>query len=87
MTVFGIKSVIVLRKNLIVNPSTIKKFSSEAKDFLDKEVPKVGSNYTCLAVTLIDSVLGKDENYYLQAIICKCFLKTLKNTLKKKTSY
>ena len=30
------------------------------------EMPKVGSHYICLAVMLIEFVLKKDENYYLQ---------------------
>ena len=34
----------------------------------DKKVPKVGSNYTCLAVLLLDSVLKKDKNYYPQVL-------------------
>ena len=40
---------------------TKKKFilSSVATDFHDKEIPKVGSKYTCLAVVLIDFVLKK----------------------------
>ena len=58
------KSVIALRKNLIVSLSTIKKllktkitsYDDEATDFHHKEIPKGGSNYTCLAVMLIDLV-------------------------------
>ena len=84
---FGIKSAIIWKKNLIVNLFTIKHFKNnkiksyndEVTDFHDKEVPKVWSNYTCLAVMLIDFILKKDENYYLQ----KCFLKNV-NTPKKK---
>ena len=30
------------------------------------------SNYTCLAVILIDFVLKKDENYYLQVFLKEC---------------
>ena len=49
--VFGIKPTIVLRKNLIANPSTIKNFlktkirsyGDEATYFHDKETPKIGS--------------------------------------------
>ena len=52
---------IVWRKNLIADPSTtwnfiktkIKSYNDEATDFYDKEILKVGSNYTCLAVVLI----------------------------------
>ena len=38
----------------------------EATDFHDEEIPKVGSNYTCLTAILYHSVLKKDENYYPQ---------------------
>ena len=74
------KSVIVLKKNLIANPST-KKFVLKTKrksygdkftDFHDKEMPKTGSNYTCLAVILIDYVIKKDENYYPQVLLREC---------------
>ena len=34
-----------------------------------KKIPKVGSNYTCIAVILLDSVLAKDENYYRQVFL------------------
>ena len=38
------------------------------------EMTKVGSNYDCLAVILIDFVLETDENYYPQVSLkeCKC---------------
>ena len=32
-------------------------------------MPKAGSNYTCLAVFVIDSALKKDEYYYLQVFL------------------
>ena len=35
----------------------IKPYGDEVTDFRDKEMPKAGSNYTCLAVTTIDSAL------------------------------
>ena len=38
---------------------------NEATDFYDKEMPKAGSNQTCLTVISSDSALKKDENYYL----------------------
>ena len=41
----------------------IKSYSDETADFYDKEIPKVGSNHTCLAVISLDSALKKDENY------------------------
>ena len=57
----------------------IKSYGDETTDFHDKETPKVGSNYTYLAVTWIDFVLKKDKNYYPQV-----FLKNI-NTLQKIT--
>ena len=38
-------------------------------DFHNKEMPKAGSKYTCLAVISVDSALEKDENYYPQAFL------------------
>ena len=37
-----------------------------------KEMPKVGSNYTCLAVILFDFVLKKDERYYRPVFLKEC---------------
>ena len=45
----------------------------EATDFYDEEVPKVGSNYTCLAVILIGPVHKKDdEDYYPRVLLKEC---------------
>ena len=35
-------------------------------------MPKIASNCTCLEVTLVDLVLKKDENYYLQVFLKEC---------------
>ena len=40
----------------------------EFTDFYDKEIPKVDSNHTCLAVISLDSALKKDDNYYPQGL-------------------
>ena len=69
-----------MKKNLIANRSTIKNFwkpkkksyDDQAIDFHYKEIPKVGPNYSCLAVILIDFVLEKDENYYPQIFLKEC---------------
>ena len=45
-----------------------KSYGDEARDFHNKKIPKVGSNYTCLRITLIDFVIKKDENYYQKVI-------------------
>ena len=39
-----------------------KSYGQEATDSYEKKVPKVGSNYTCLAAMSIDFVLKKGEN-------------------------
>ena len=42
------------------------------EDFYDKEIPKVDSNDTCLAVISLDSFLKKDENYSPQVFLKEC---------------
>ena len=57
LMIFGIKSTIVW-KSLIGSPFIVKDFwkprfyGDEAIDFHDKEMPKAGSSYICLAVVL-----------------------------------
>ena len=45
-----------------------RSYGHEATGFHDKEVPKVGSNYTCLAVILLDLFLKR-----MKIFIHKCF--------------
>ena len=47
----------------------IKSHGVEVTDFYDKDIPKVDSNHTCLAVISLDSALKKDEHYYLQVFL------------------
>ena len=47
----------------------MKSDGDEATDFHDKEIPKVDSNHTCLAVINVDSLLKKYENYYLKVFL------------------
>ena len=49
-----------------------KSYDDQAIDFHYKEIPKVGPNYSCLAVILIDFVLEKDKNYYPQIFLKEC---------------
>ena len=42
----------------------IRSHSDEVTDSYDKEIPKIGSNHTCLALISLDSALKKDENCY-----------------------
>ena len=50
----------------------IKSHGDEVTDFYDKEVPKVDSNHTCLAVMSLDSDLKKYGNYYPQVFLKEC---------------
>ena len=43
-----------------------KFYGDEATDFHDKEVPKVDSSYTCLAVLALDSIFEVYKKYYAQ---------------------
>ena len=47
----------------------IKSHADDVTDFYDKEIPKVGSNHTCLAVISQDSALKKGDNYYLHRFL------------------
>ena len=50
----------------------IKSHGDDVTNFYDKKIPKVGSNYTCVAVISLDSALKKDENYYPQVFLKEC---------------
>ena len=50
----------------------IKSSDDEVINFCDKEIPKMESNYTYLAVISMDSVLKGDENYYPQVFLKEC---------------
>ena len=47
-------------------------YGDEATDFLNEEMAKVDSNYTCLAVIETDFILKKNENYYPQIFLIEC---------------
>ena len=57
----------ILKKSLIANLSTIKNilktkiksYEDEATEFHANEIPKVGSNHTCLAVVSLDFAVKK----------------------------
>ena len=72
---FSIKPALILKENLKENPSIIAKikfYCDETTDFHDKEMPKMGSNHTFLAVISLDSALKKYENLYLQVFLKEC---------------
>ena len=50
----------------------IKSYGDEATDFHDIEIPKVVSNYACVAVISIDFILNKYESYYPQVLLKDC---------------
>ena len=66
---FGTKSTLILKKNLIVSLSIInfflknkiKSYGDEVTDFFDKIIPKVDSNRTCLAVISLHSALKNEK--------------------------
>ena len=68
------------KNNLITTLATIKQYlktktrshGDEVTDFYDKEIPKVDSNRTCLAVISLEFVLKKDESYYPQVFLKEC---------------
>ena len=69
-----------IKKELDCGPIYNKKFLKikirscvdKATDFHGKEMPKVGSIYTFLAVILITFVLKKAENYYPRVFLKEC---------------
>ena len=48
-----------------------KSYGDESIDFHDKVVPKVGSNYACLAVIIIYFVLKIEARNYFQVFFFK----------------
>ena len=50
----------------------IKSHGDEVTDFYDKNIPKVDSSNTCLALISLDSALKKDGNYYPQVFLKEC---------------
>ena len=52
--------------------TNIKSHGEEVTDFYHKDIPKVDSNRTCLAVISLDSALKRDESYYPQVFLKEC---------------
>ena len=50
----------------------MKSRGNEVTDFYDKEILKVDSNHTCLAVICLDSVLNKDGSHYPEVFLKEC---------------
>ena len=47
----------------------MKCHGDEVTDFYNKEIPKVDSYHTCLAVIKLDSALKKDDNFYPEVFL------------------
>ena len=70
LILFGINSALILKKKFDSKPAynktffknKIKSYDDEVTDFYDKEIPKVSSDHTCLAVISLDSALKKNGN-------------------------
>ena len=50
----------------------LKSHGDEVTDFLDKEIPKVDSNHTFLAVINLDSTTDNNGNYCPQVLLKEC---------------
>ena len=80
LTIFAIKSVLILKRNLLGSLSIIKIFlktkikshSDEVTGLYNKDIPKADSNHTCLTEISLDSALKKDENYYPKDFLKEC---------------
>ena len=57
--------------NVFGKPKT-KPYDDKVTNFYDKEILKVNSNHTCLAVISLDSAPKKDKNYYPQLFLKDC---------------
>ena len=60
----------VYNKKVLI--TKLKSHVDVVTDFYNKEILKVDSNHTCLAVISLNSDLKKDENYYLQVFLKVC---------------
>ena len=49
-----------------------KSHGGEVIDFHNKNIPKLDSNHTCLAIISLDSALTKDGSYYLEVFLKEC---------------
>ena len=58
--------------NLKKKKIKIKTQGDGVTDFYDKEIPKVDSNHTCLAVISLDFDLKRDGSYYHQVFLKEC---------------
>ena len=50
----------------------IKLYNDETAHFHNKEMPKAGTDHTCLAVITITSAFKKEENYYQYIFLEEC---------------
>ena len=57
------------KKRIWHNSIFLKTNSDKVTDIYNNEIPKVNSNYTCLAIISLDSALNKDGNCYPQVFL------------------
>ena len=69
---FDINSVLISKKNLRGSLYKLQKImnkSDEITNFYEKDIPKMDSSHTCLAVSSSNFVLNKNENYFLHRFL------------------
>ena len=59
----------ILEKGSYKDKTKIKSHGYEVTDSYNKNIPKVDSSYTYLAVISLDSAFKKDDNYYPQVYL------------------
>ena len=72
---FDINSVLISKKNLRGSLYKLQKImnkSDEITNFYEKDIPKMDSSHTCLAVSSSNFVLNKNENYFLHRFLKYC---------------
>ena len=58
--------------NKMIFESKTKSNGDEVTNVFNKEIPKVDSNYTCLAVISLETAAKKDENHYPEGFLKEC---------------
>ena len=66
-----LKTEIMLLKTILLTikkyfKTEIKSYGDEGTDFYEKEIPKMDSNHTSLAVINLDSALNKDPQLFVK---------------------
>ena len=51
------------------------------KNFLGKKIPKLNASYKCLSLTMLDSAIRANKNYYPQTLLEECKYEIKKNKM------